>query len=341
MNVQTGNPQISKPGQRRQFRWGKQERDLVLSQLNASAIHFSALISSLEQMSGNPRWACRRFARALGVKARRTQRNWTSQERQRLVKLLDLYPVPEISRLLRRSESSIWHMVSRVGANAKIGRDSFTIYSLAFALHVRPEKVQDWIARGWLKTRDVETTAGFRTVIEADPLLNVALGNYLLLNDHRGVGAALEYINIDPFVVPQPDWQSVVDQWVTQDFSNPDYARIDGKPLLYVIDSVRFTQQWGGAAGVNEALSTLRQAAIAHGLVDRGVGQLVVAGGETAGACVQALGVEQLRIGPQIDPGVPWCHAPVAGRPHGLHLALKSGNFGGDDFFSRAFSILS
>jgi len=168
MNVQTGNPQISKPGQRRQFRWGKQERDLVLSQLNASAIHFSALISSLEQMSGNPRWACRRFARALGVKARRTQRNWTSQERQRLVKLLDLYPVPEISRLLRRSESSIWHMVSRVGANAKIGRDSFTIYSLAFALHVRPEKVQDWIARGWLKTRDVETTAGFRTVIEAD-----------------------------------------------------------------------------------------------------------------------------------------------------------------------------
>ena len=101
---------------------------------------------------------------------------------------------------------------------------------------------------------------------QADPLLNVALGNYLLLNDHRGVGAALEYINIDPFVVPQPDWQSVVDQWVTQDFSNPDYARIDGKPLLYVIDSVRFTQQWGGTAGVNAALSTLRQAAIAHGL---------------------------------------------------------------------------
>jgi len=162
------NPQFLKPGQRRQFRWSKQERDLVLAQLNASAVHFSALISSLEQMSGNPRWACRRFARALGVKARRTQRNWTSQERQRLVKLLDLYPVPEISRLLRRSESSIWHMVSRVGANAKIGRDSFTIYSLAFALHVRPEKVQDWIARGWLKTRDVETTAGFRTVIEAD-----------------------------------------------------------------------------------------------------------------------------------------------------------------------------
>ena len=60
--------------------------------------------------------------------------------------------------------------------------------------------------------------------------------------------------------------------------------------------------------------------------------RLVVAGGETSGACVQALGVRRLRIGPQIDPGVPWCHADP-----GLHLALKSGNFGGVDFFRQAF----
>ena len=46
----------------------------------------------------------------------------------------------------------------------------------------------------------------------------------------------------------------------------------------------------------------------------RGVGQLVVAGGETSGACVQALGITQLRIGPQIDPGVPWCHAATPQR---------------------------
>jgi 3-dehydrotetronate 4-kinase len=53
---------------------------------------------------------------------------------------------------------------------------------------------------------------------------------------------------------------------------------------------------------------------------------------------VQALGVDKLRIGPQIDPGVPWCAAasPVA---HGetIHLALKSGNFGATDFFTSAF----
>jgi 3-dehydrotetronate 4-kinase len=80
---------------------------------------------------------------------------------------------------------------------------------------------------------------------------------------------------------------------------------------------------------------------IAHALVKRGVGQLVVAGGETAGVCIRALGVEQVQIGPQIDPGVPWCfgsspHAPQAG----MHLALKSGNFGGNDFFTRAFRML-
>jgi uncharacterized protein YgbK (DUF1537 family) len=78
-------------------------------------------------------------------------------------------------------------------------------------------------------------------------------------------------------------------------------------------------------------------ASVAEGLVDSGVGQLLVAGGETSGACVQRLGVTQLRIGPQIDPGVPWCHAA----PQRLHLALKSGNFGGVDFFSRAFTLLA
>ena len=82
-------------------------------------------------------------------------------------------------------------------------------------------------------------------------------------------------------------------------------------------------------------------ARIARGLVEAGVRQLVVAGGETSGACVQALGIGQMKIGQQIDPGVPWCHAQsdVAGQG-GLHLALKSGNFGGKDFFSRAFALL-
>lgn len=78
-------------------------------------------------------------------------------------------------------------------------------------------------------------------------------------------------------------------------------------------------------------------AGIARGLVARGVQRLVVAGGETAGAVVQALGVKGLRIGRQIDPGVPWTMS--LGEPR-LALALKSGNFGAADFFLRAFSVL-
>lgn len=79
-------------------------------------------------------------------------------------------------------------------------------------------------------------------------------------------------------------------------------------------------------------------AAIARGLIEGGVGQLIVAGGETAGACVQALGITQMQIGRQIDPGVPWCyaHTTVQGNK-GIHIALKSGNFGSIDFFDKAF----
>jgi len=80
-------------------------------------------------------------------------------------------------------------------------------------------------------------------------------------------------------------------------------------------------------------------AEVARGLVERGVRQLVVAGGETSGAVVQALGIRQMQIGAQIDPGVPWTYAESALGP--LHLALKSGNFGGVDFFHQAFAQLA
>ncbi|MEP6740013.1 MAG: 3-oxo-tetronate kinase [Caldimonas sp.] len=102
-------------------------------------------------------------------------------------------------------------------------------------------------------------------------------------------------------------------------------------------DAVRAVQARLGVEAAGAMLESLL-GAVARRLVEDGARQVVVAGGETSGACVQALGIRALRIGAQIDPGVPWCHAesPVAGAG-GLHLALKSGNFGGVDFFTRAF----
>ncbi|EEG07094.1 3-oxo-tetronate kinase [Pseudogulbenkiania ferrooxidans] len=96
-------------------------------------------------------------------------------------------------------------------------------------------------------------------------------------------------------------------------------------------DDVRAVQ---AELGVERAGQLVEQclAQIAHGLAENGVRRLVVAGGETSGAVVQALSVSQLRIGAAIDPGVPWTQ--VEGRP--LLLALKSGNFGCVDFFDKA-----
>jgi len=122
-------------------------------------------------------------------------------------------------------------------------------------------------------------------------------------------------------------------------------ARLAAGPVLvYSTAEPGAVKSVQGRLGVEEAGAMVERclAAIARGLVERGVRQLVVAGGETSGACVQALGIAQMQIGPQIDPGVPWCHARAeAAGGAGLHLALKSGNFGSEDFFTKAFTVLA
>ena len=113
------------------------------------------------------------------------------------------------------------------------------------------------------------------------------------------------------------------------------------KPLLVYAsappEAVREAQK---QLGVEQAGQLVEQALarVARELVTAGVRRLIVAGGETSGAVVSALAVRSLRIGHQIDPGVPWTETTVDGE--NIALALKSGNFGGEDFFSRAFEVL-
>lgn len=93
---------------------------------------------------------------------------------------------------------------------------------------------------------------------------------------------------------------------------------------------------WGGNASA--ALERILGAVSAL-FVERGVRAMIVAGGETSGAAIQALGSAQLAIGPEIAPGVPWTVATLTdGEP--LLLALKSGNFGTDDFMMTAWEHL-
>lgn len=111
-----------------------------------------------------------------------------------------------------------------------------------------------------------------------------------------------------------------------------------GLPLIYSSDdpaAVAAAQQRHGAAPLAEALERLF-GDVAVRLAERGVERLIVAGGETSGAVVTALGLQALRIGPKIDPGVPALRAETLT----LTLALKSGNFGAPDFFDKAMRVM-
>jgi len=117
-------------------------------------------------------------------------------------------------------------------------------------------------------------------------------------------------------------------------------AHIDRAPFLISVSAepdevARVQTRYGRdrAGGMAEQA----MADIARALVKLGVCRFVLAGGETSGAVVNALGVSGLRIGPTIDPGVPWTTSLDAAP---LALALKSGNFGGLDFFNKAFRCL-
>ena len=110
----------------------------------------------------------------------------------------------------------------------------------------------------------------------------------------------------------------------------------NGPILLSASDKPEAVKALQVKYGVEKSSQAIERtmAALARGLVAAGVGRLVVAGGETSGAVVSALDVTALRIGPEIDPGVPWT-ASVGAKP--ILLALKSGNFGAPDFFTKAF----
>ncbi|WCG83254.1 3-oxo-tetronate kinase [Pectobacterium sp. A5351] len=105
-------------------------------------------------------------------------------------------------------------------------------------------------------------------------------------------------------------------------------------PLLYATSSpdelAQIQQRWGAEAS-SQAVEKLF-ATVARQLQQEGFQRFIIAGGETSSIVVQTLGIHAFHIGPSISPGVPW----VRSTNHPLSLALKSGNFGDEDFFARA-----
>lgn len=111
------------------------------------------------------------------------------------------------------------------------------------------------------------------------------------------------------------------------------------EPLIYSsadATDVQALQQRFGREVVAERLERLF-GELAVVLRAAGFRRIVVAGGETSGAAVTALAIRSFELGPEIAPGVP---VLVTGEEKPIAMALKSGNFGDEDFFEKALSML-
>jgi hypothetical protein len=160
---------------RRMFRWPKEARELVREykeRISRGQEHNETgrrrLVTKLAEISGNPRDACLRFSRELGVEQKRAYRSWTKPEQQRLLDLITNMPVEDAAKILRRPAGSVRSMLHRLGLGGTTGREWFTKFSLSRALHTRPDEIQKWIDLGWLKSRALATDGTKAKIIHAD-----------------------------------------------------------------------------------------------------------------------------------------------------------------------------
>jgi hypothetical protein len=169
--------ELNRTIKRRTFCWPDAAREIVASYLNSSGatgngppvpIALKALVTRVAAASGNPRGACWRFIRQSGVKAKRSYRPWTKPEQQKLLDLISSHSLEEVTRMMRRSPTSVRSMLHRLGASARMGQDWFTKHALAEALHIRADVVQKWIDQGRLKCRSVSTDGLTRQLIDAE-----------------------------------------------------------------------------------------------------------------------------------------------------------------------------
>ncbi len=123
-----------------------------------------------------------------------------------------------------------------------------------------------------------------------------------------------------------------------------DWARdhLGERPILIVSsstpDQVAALQKKHGRDAAGHAIEQT-MATISERLIDAGVRRLVIAGGETSGAVVDRLGIPGFLVGPEIAPGVPVLRA-VGWQRGDAVVALKSGNFGGPNFFEDAIRAM-
>lgn len=113
----------------------------------------------------------------------------------------------------------------------------------------------------------------------------------------------------------------------------------DSPALVYSVADPSDVSQARQVAKDASAQFEIFFASLADQLTDDGLGQLLVAGGETSGAVVESLGVRMLDLGEPLAPGVSWLLGTSQSGAH-YNLVLKSGNFGAESLFSDAWQAL-
>jgi hypothetical protein len=204
--------ELNQPASRRTFRWPGAAREMVRTYLNSAPstlsgkdehgaqVGLETLITRIAAVSGNPRGACWRFVRQSGVTSKRSYRQWTKAEQQKLLDLIASRSLREVTMLLRRSPTSVRAMLHRLGAGARMGQDWFTKHTLAKALHVRADEVQKWIDRGLLRSRTVETSGLQRQIIDAEDFCDFCKRHRREIVGHRLNADRLSFVQT--FVFP-------------------------------------------------------------------------------------------------------------------------------------------
>jgi uncharacterized protein YgbK (DUF1537 family) len=145
---------------------------------------------------------------------------------------------------------------------------------------------------------------------------------------------------VQTYAAKAPSMHITADGAVAGDFDPIEIAswvlEQETAPLIFASADPEVVKAAQTKHGVETTAEAIEQffARLAATLVQKGVRRLVTAGGETSGAVITGLGAQALSIGPRVAAGVPLVRAGETA------LALKSGNFGGPDFFAEALTIM-
>jgi ribosome-binding protein aMBF1 (putative translation factor) len=178
----------------RVFKWSQAARDAVRNNLGATGSELRKVITELAEDSGNPRDACLRFARQLGMNTKQSYRPWSLKEQQVLEHELEFSSVKTVALKLRRSRAQVYAMMHRMGISAKDNKESLSMYALARLLKKRPQIVRKWIESGELKAQNEGTQKLPRFMIFQEDLRKFVKEHRELITANRVDRERLKFI---------------------------------------------------------------------------------------------------------------------------------------------------